>query len=250
MGEEGAGGRLDLGRRFEAEPDCALLRLVGEPAADRLDCHRGADSGGRRRRLVRAPDELPGRDRDAGAREKLLRLPLGEDRSAASAARDRARVPHLDLGREAVRRPRLADVGRRLDRREPLLDPGKRRDPAREKVLRDRLRKRLGEGREHAPARAGPAKRGLEGVEGDVPLRVVAAIRARRVDDEERKVEPAPEHRGECGGEAVRVPPDEGVVVEGVRDGDEVGQGRAHPLALRLGEGGGRGAGAPRAHPP
>ena len=119
------------------------------------DAKDGVHPRGRGCRLLGAPDELPGRDREAGLREKLLRLPLGEDRLAPPAARERVRPAMLDLDRglDPARRPRLADVGRRLDGREPLLDPREGRDPAREEVLGERLRERLGERRARTRAR-------------------------------------------------------------------------------------------------
>ena len=86
------------------------------------------------------------------------------------------------------------------------------------------------------------------------PVRQSAASKASKVMCHSRSVQrsrrggsmtrsprsnPHPSMAAKVAAEALRVPPDEGVVVEGVGDGDEVVQGRAHPVAFRPGEGSG-----------
>ena len=146
--------------------------------------------------------------------------------------RERPRPLELELAAG----PRLADVGRRLDGGEPFVHAGEGDDAAGEEVLRERLRERSGEDRERAPPGSGSPQGGPERVEGHVPLRVLAAVAARRIGHEQGEVEAAAEHGGERGVEALPVAPDEGVEVEGVGDVDEVVHGRRHPRTLGTGE--------------
>ena len=119
------------------------------------------------------------------------------------------------------RTPRRADRRRALDRGERLSHSSQRRDAAFDQLYCPLLRKVLREGgRDHAGG-AGRPRRPIECGDRRLPVRVVAAVGAREVEQEHGRVEASPREGGEGLGERRLVAPTEGVVVERIGDGDE-----------------------------
>ncbi len=116
-------------------------------------------------------------DGDAVMLEELLALPFGEGfgcfeapSPACGGGVGRGRPPH-----------ELARVRRRLQRRQRLLDTEERHDPGGDQRVGAILGQRLRQRRHHPGAGARRTLRGGESLQRDVPVMVVAAIAARKI---------------------------------------------------------------------
>ena len=183
--------------------------------AERLHRDRTAERGGSSSSLVRAVHHRSLRNSHPELGEPRLRCCLvKEDRSIET----HFAVDERGAGR---RTPRIADRRATLDRGERLPHAGERCDAALNQLSRPLLREILRERGRDRPLGPGRAHGTLECVDRRLPVRIVTAVGARKVDDEHARVEAVSREGGERLGQRGLVAPTEGVVVERIGNGDE-----------------------------